>query len=176
MGYGAIEYEPFVSMQAHLKITASEEVPGRFDDAPVQVQVDLEVLDYEESEDDGGKWIGHTFRDWLSFAVDKNTGKIGISKSKKAKLTRVIIATIGEEYTHNGKFEPPMLSGHELRSRVARSGKDEDGNHSRLKAETVMPKPKRPKKDADLEGVDVESLDMSEAPDILKPSDEKQAS
>ena len=29
-----------------------------------------------------------------------------------------------------------------------------------------MGKPKRPKQDADLEGVDIESLDMSEPPDF----------
>jgi len=166
MGYGAITYEPFTSMQAHLKILTSEEVDGKFEDTPKQVMCEFEVLDYEESDEDDGKWIGHKFRDWLAFAVDKNTGKIGISKSTKAKLNRVITATLGKEYTHNGDFEPNMLEGHEIRSRVARSGKDEDGNHSRIKAETVMPKPKRPKQDADLEDVDVESLDMSQAPDF----------
>jgi hypothetical protein len=59
-----------------------------------------------------------------------------------------------------------MLAEAEIRSKVVRSGKNEDGDHSRLKAETIMGKPKRPKQDADLEGVDIESLDMSEAPDV----------
>jgi len=62
---------------------------------------------------------------------------------------------------------------HEIRSRVARSGKHEDGDHSRIKAESIMPKPRRsqPKQDADLEDVDVESLDM-EAPDFSDLKDE----
>jgi hypothetical protein len=62
---------------------------------------------------------------------------------------------------------------HEIRSRVARSGKHEDGDHSRIKAETIMPKPRRPKQDQDLEGIAVESLGMSEAPDFSNLKEEK---
>jgi hypothetical protein len=51
----------------------------------------------------------------------------------------------------------------------------QDGDHSRLKAETIMGKPKRskgkPKKDADLEGIDIENLDMRQAPAVLQPKD-----
>jgi hypothetical protein len=36
-----------------------------------------------------------------------------------------------------------------------------------------MQKPRRPKQDQDLEGIDVESLDMSEAPDFSNLEEEK---
>ena len=168
MAYGNVSYEPFTSLQAHLKISEVEEVDGKFEDTPKQVQCEFTVLDYEESEEDNGAWIGWKFRDWFGFAVDKKTDAVGISKSKKAKLPALIKAALpnGEQLIARGEFEPSMLMDAEIRSRVARSGKNEDGDHSRLKAETIMPKPKRPKQDADLEGVDIESLDMSEAPDF----------
>jgi hypothetical protein len=172
MGYGAVEFTPFTSQQAHLKIIEVEETDGKFEDTPRQVQVDFKVLDYEESDDDNGEWINWEFREWFGFAVDKKTGKIGISQSPKAKLPNLIKATLGKEFTSNGRFEPSMLMDQEIRSRVARSGKNEDGDHSRIKAETIMGKPKRPKQDADLEGVDVESLDMSEAPDFSNLGEE----
>src|SRR5215208_6750866 len=172
MGYGAVTYEPFVSQQAHLKIVAVEETEGKFEDTPKQVQVEFSVLDYEES-DDNGEWLDWNFRDWFGFAVDRKTGDIGISQSPKAKLPNLIKATLGKEFTSNGKFEPDMLVGHEIRARVARSGKDESGDHSRIKAETIMQKPRRPKQDQDLEGIDVESLDMSEAPDFSNLEEEK---
>jgi hypothetical protein len=173
MGYGAVTYEPFTSQQAHLKIIDVDETDGKFEDAPKQVQVAFEVLEYEESEDDNGEWIGWTFRDWFGLSVEKKTGNIGISQSPKAKLPNLIKATLGKEFTSNGKFEPSMLMDHEIRARVARSGKDESGDHSRIKAETIMQKPRRPKQDQDLEGIDVESLDMSEAPDFSNLEEEK---
>jgi len=174
MGYGEVEYTPFTSMLATLEIIDAEEVDGKFEDTPKQVQVEIRVVDYEESEEDGGAWIEHTFRDWLAFSVDKTTGRIGISKSPKAKLRAVIRNTLGEGVITRGEFEPEKLIGQLFRSRVVRSGKHEDGSNSRIKAETVGPPSKRPKKDADLEGVDAESLDMGrqqkadnpEAPDF----------
>jgi hypothetical protein len=168
MGYGNVSYEPFTSLQAHLKISEVEEVDGKFEDTPRQVQCEFTVLDYEESDDDNGAWIGWTFRDWFAFSVDKKTGDIGISKSPKAKLPNLIKSALpnGKQLIEKGEFETSMLAEAEIRSKVVRSGKNEDGDHSRLKAETIMGKPKRPKQDADLEGVDVESLDMSEAPDF----------
>src|SRR5215216_4319962 len=171
MGYGAVTFEPFTSQQAHLKIIDVEETDGKFEDTPKQVQVEFKVLDYEESEDDGREWVDWTFKDWFGFAVDKKTGTIGISQSPKAKLPNLIRATLGKEFTSNGRFEPSMLMDHEIRSRVAKSGKHEDGDHSRIKAESIMRSPRRPKQDADLEDVDVESLDM-EAPGFSDLKDE----
>jgi hypothetical protein len=167
MGYGNVSYEPFTSLQAHLKISDVEEVDGKFEDTPKQVMCEFTVLGYEESEEDDGAWLGWKFRDWFGFSVDKKTGAIGISKSAKAKLPALIKGALpdGEQIIARGEFEPSMLMNSEIRSRVARSGKNEDGDHSRLKAETIMPKPKRPKQDADLEGIDVEGLDM-EPPDF----------
>jgi hypothetical protein len=168
VAYGAVSYEPFTSLQAHLKIIDVEEVDGAFEDTPRQLRIEFKVLDYEESEDDGDTWINWTFRDWFGFSRDKKTGEIGISKSTKAKLPNLIKATLGKEVIERGEFDPPMLMDHEIRARVARSGKHEDGDHSRVKSDSIMPKPKRPKQDRDLEDVDVENLDTdaSEAPDF----------
>ena len=172
MGYGAISYEPFTRQQAHLKIIDVEEVEGKFEDTPKQVQVEFEVLGYEESDDDDGEWISHTFREWFGFSVEKKTGNIGISQSPKAKLPNLIKVTLGKEYTSNGKFEPSMLMDHEIRARVARSGKNEDGDHSRVKAETIMGKPK-PRKEVEAEeNKDFGDLDMSEAPDFSNLGEE----
>jgi hypothetical protein len=167
MGYGAVTYEPFTSQQAHLKIIGVDEVDGKFEDTPRQVMCEFEVLGYEEQDDDNGEWIGWTFRDWFAFSVDKKTGTIGISQSPKAKLPALIKFALpnGKRLIEHGEFEPVMLMDAEIRSRVARSGKNEDGDHSRLKAETIMGKPKRPRQDADLEDVDVESLDMGDQPE-----------
>lgn len=160
--YGSVSYEPFTSLQAHLKIVDVEETDGKFEDTPKQVQLEFEVLDYEESADDDGAWIGWTFRDWFGFSLDKKTGAIGISKSPKAKLPNLIKATVGEKVIDRGEFDPPMLKDHEIRARVVRSGKNEDGDHSRIKGDSIMPKPKRPRQDRDLEGIDVESLEVPE--------------
>jgi hypothetical protein len=166
MGYGAVSYEPFTSMQAHLRITDVEEVEGKFEEAPLQVQCEFKVLDYEESEDDDGAWLDWTFRDWFAFSVDKKTGGIGISKSPKAKLPNLIKAVLpdGQQVIDRGEFESSMLMNGECRARVVRSGKNEDGDHSRIKADSLMPRPKRSKKDRDLEEVDVENLDIPEPP------------
>jgi len=145
MGYGSVSYEPFTSMQAHLKIAEVEEVDGAFEDTPRQVKCEFEVLGYEESEDDGEEWVGWTFTDWFGFSVDKKTGDVGISKSAKAKLPNIIQAALhpdGQKVIDSGTFEPEMLKGKEVRARAVRSGKNEDGDHSRIKAESLMPKPR----------------------------------
>jgi len=170
MGYGSVSYEPFTSLQAHLKVHEVEEVDGKFEDTPKQAKVEFKVLDYEEREDDDDASIGWTFSDWFGFSVDKKTGKIGVSKSKKSKLRGLIATTLGEEVIDKGTFEPKMLMDCEIRAQVVRSGKNEDGDHSRVKSGTIMPKPKKKRgdseaADADLEGVDVENLDM-EPPDF----------
>jgi hypothetical protein len=175
MGYGSVSYDPFTSQQAHLKIIGVDEIDGKFEDTPLQAQVEFKVLDYEESDDDNGEWIGWTFRDWFGFTVEKKTGNVGISKSPKAKRPNLIKGALpnGEQVIKRGEFESSMLMDREVRSKVVRSGKNEDGDHSRLKAETIMGKPKRPKKDQDLEGVDVENLDIPEAPDFSNIEEEK---
>ena len=111
--------------------------------------------------------MGWTFRDWFAFSVDKKTGAIGISKSPKAKLPNLIKAALdpdGQKVIDNGTFEPGMLMDKEIRAKCVRSGKNEDGDHTRIKAESMMKKPKTSKKDRDLEDIDVENLDIPEPP------------
>jgi hypothetical protein len=175
MGYGTVDFEPFTSQQAHLKIFEVEEVDGKFEDTPRQVRVEFEVLDYEESDDDDREWVGWKFTDWFGFSANKKTGDVGISKSPKAKLPNLIKAALpnGKQLIERGEFEPNMLLNAEVRARVARSGKNEDGEHSRLKAETIMGKPK-PRKEVEAEeDKDFEGIDMSEAPDFSNLGEEK---
>jgi hypothetical protein len=167
MGYGAIEHEPFVSMQALLKIVGSEERDSKFEDTGKEVEAELKVLTYEEQDDDDGAYIGHQFRDWFGFKKDEKSGRIGVAKS--SKLGNLIKATLGEEVIDRGTFEPKDLEGVRIRARVVRSGKNEDGNYSRIKWDSIMPPPKSKKSSEaeDLNGVDVESLDMGPgAPDF----------
>jgi hypothetical protein len=169
MGYGAIEHEPFVSLQALLKVVGSEERDSKFEDTGKEVELELKVLNYEESDDDEGAYIGHQFRDWFGFKKDERSGRIGVAKS--SKLGNLVKATLGEEVIDNGTFEPKDLEGVRIRAQVVRSGKNEDGNYSRIKWNSIMPPRKGTsngkKPDADLEGIDVENLDMGpDAPDF----------
>ena len=164
MGYGAIEHEPFVSMQALLKVVGSEERDSKFEDTGKEVEAELMVLSYEEQDDDDGAYIGHQFRDWFGFKKDEKSGRIGVAKS--SKLGHLIKATLGEEVIDRGTFEPKNLEGAGIRARVVRSGKNEDGNYSRIKWNSIMPPPKSRKANEDLDSVDVETLKMdSEPPD-----------
>jgi hypothetical protein len=172
MGYGAIEHEPFVSMQALLKIVGSEERDSKFEDTGKEVEAELMVLSYEEQDDDDGAYIGHQFRDWFGFKKDERSGRIGVAKN--SKLGNLIKATLGKEVVDRGTFEPKNLEGVCIRARVVRSGKNEDGSYSRIKWDSIMPPPKSKKSSEDLNGVDVENLDMGpDAPDF---SDLSQAS
>lgn len=167
MGYGAIEHEPFVSMQALLKIVGSEERVSKFEDTGKEVEAEIKVLTYEEQDDDDGAYIGHQFRDWFGFKKDEKSGRIGIAKS--SKLGNLIKATLGEEVIDRGTFEPKDLEGVRIRAQVVRSGKNEDGNYSRIKWNSIMPPPrsKNSSEAEDLDGVDVENLDMGpDAPDF----------
>ena len=167
MGYGAIEHEPFVSMQALLKIVGSEERVSKFEDSGKEVEAEIKVLTYEEQDDDDGAYIGHQFRDWFGFKKDEKSGRIGIARS--SKLGNLIKATLGEGAIDRGTFEPKDLEGVRIRAQVVRSGKNEDGNYSRIKWNSIMPPPKSKKSGEaeDLEGVDVENLDMGpDAPDF----------
>jgi hypothetical protein len=164
MGYGAIEHEPFVSMQALLKIVGSEERDSKFEDTGKEVEAELKVLTYEEQDDDDGAYIGHQFRDWFGFKKDERSGRIGIAKN--SKLGNLIKATLGEEVIDRGTFEVEDLEGVRIRARVVRSGKNEDGNYSRIKWDSIMPPPKSKQSNADPEGADVDDLPGIEALDV----------
>jgi hypothetical protein len=164
MGYGAIEHEPFVSMQALLKIVGSEERDSKFEDTGKEVEAELKVLTYEEQDDDDGAYIGHQFRDWFGFKKDERSGRIGVAKN--SKLGNLIKATLGEEVIDRGTFEVEDLEGVRIRARVVRSGKNEDGNYSRIKWDSIMPPPKSKQSNADPEGADVDDLPGIEALDV----------
>jgi hypothetical protein len=52
MSYGIIEPEAFTSMMALLRITSAEEAEGKFEDTPLQNAFEVEVLSYEEQDED----------------------------------------------------------------------------------------------------------------------------
>jgi hypothetical protein len=58
MSYGIIEPEAFTSMMALLKITSAEEVEGKFEDTPLQTSIEIEILSYEEQDEDDAARIG----------------------------------------------------------------------------------------------------------------------
>jgi hypothetical protein len=142
MSYGIIEPEVFTSMRALLKITSAEEAKGKFEDTPLQAAFEVEVLSYDEQDEDDGARVGYKFQDWGSFKKDPKTGKIGIAPG--GKLWNLIAATLGEECIHRGEFSPEHLVGKRVRAQVVRSGKNFDGKYSRLKWDNIWtaPKPK----------------------------------
>jgi hypothetical protein len=83
MSYGIIEPEAFTSMMALLKFTSAEEAEGKFEDTPLQTAFEVEVLSYEEQDEDDAARIGHKFQDWASFKKDTRTGGIGIAYGGK---------------------------------------------------------------------------------------------
>jgi hypothetical protein len=83
MSYGIIEPEAFTSMMALLKITSAEEVEGKFEDTPLQTAFEVEVLSYEEQDEDNAARIGRKFQDWAAFKKDTRTGGIGIAYGGK---------------------------------------------------------------------------------------------
>jgi|SRR5829696_7765795 len=146
MSYGIIEPEAFTSMMALLRITSAEEVEGKFEDTPRQTAVEVEVLSYQEQDEDDAARIGHMFQDWASFRKDTRTGRIGIAYG--GKLWNLIAATLGEECARRGEFSPEQLVGKEFRAQVVGSGQNFDGKYSRLKWDNIWkaPQPKaRPK-------------------------------
>src|SRR5215208_5537412 len=140
MSYGIIEPEAFTSMMALLKITSAEEVEGKFEDTPLQTAFEVEVLSYEEQDEDDAARIGHKFQDWASFKKDTRTGGIGIAY--RGKLWNLIAATLGEECARRGEFSPEHLVGKQLRAQAVRSGKNFDGKYSRLKWDNIWLVPK----------------------------------
>ena len=94
MSYGIIEPEAFTSMMALLQITSAEEAEGKFEDTPLQTAFEVEVLSYEDQDEDDGARVGHKFQDWASFKKDTRTGGIGIAYG--GKLWNLIAATLGE--------------------------------------------------------------------------------
>jgi hypothetical protein len=140
LSYGIIEPEAFTSMMALLKITSAEEVEGKFEDTPLQTSVEVEVLSYEEQDEDNDARIGHKFQDWASFKKDTRTGGIGIAYG--GKLWNLIAATLGEECARRGEFSPEQLEGKQFRAQVVRSGKNFDGKYSRLKWDNIWQAPK----------------------------------
>jgi hypothetical protein len=162
MSYGIVEPEAFTSMMALLKITSAEEAEGKFEDTPLQTAFEVEVLSYDEQDEDDGAHIGHKFQDWASFK-DTRTGGIGIAYG--GKLWNLIYATLGEECIRRGEFSPEQLVGKHFRAQVVRSGKNFDGKYSRLKWDNIwkVPKPK-----ARLEVPEVEEDDEPEAPDFSR--------
>jgi hypothetical protein len=141
MGYGAIEHDPFVSLQALIKIVDAEEQDGKFEETPLELKTELRVLTYEEQDEDDEAYIGHDFVYRFGFKKEQKSGRIGIVKS--SKLGNLIKATVGEEVIDRGTFEAADLIGQKFRAQIVRSGKNEDGPHSRVKWNTMMPAPKR---------------------------------
>src|ERR671910_2616785 len=107
MSYGIIEPEAFTSMMALLKITSAEEVEGKFEDTPLQTAFEVEVLSYEEQDEDNAARIGHKFQDWASFKKDTRTGGVGIAYG--GKLWKPIAAPLGEEGIRRGEVFPEHL-------------------------------------------------------------------
>jgi hypothetical protein len=168
MSYGIIEPEAFTSMMALLKITSAEEAEGKFEDTPLQTAFEVEVLSYEEQDEDDAARIGHKFQDWASFKKDTRTGGIGIAYG--GKLWNLIAATLGEECARRGEFSPEQLVGKQFRAQVVRSGKNFDGKYSRLKWDNIWKAPKskaRPEvPEVEEGGGFVEDEDEPEAPDF----------
>ncbi len=162
MSYGIIEPEAFTSMMALLQITSAEEAEGKFEDTPLQTAFEVEVLSYEDQDEDDGVRIGHKFQDWASFKKDTRTGGIGIAYG--GKLWNLIAATLGEECIRRGEFSPEHLVGKRFRAQVVRSGKNFDGKYSRLKWDNIWKAPK-PKERLEVPD-EVEDDDEPEAPDF----------
>jgi hypothetical protein len=165
MSYGIVEPEAFVSMMALLQVTTAGEAEGKFEDTPLQTAFEVEVLSYEEQDEDEGARIGHTFQDWASFKKDPRTGGIGTAYG--GKLWNLIAATLGEECIHRVEFSPGQLVGKRFRAQVVRSGKNFDGKYSRLKWDNIFPAPKpKARPEARPEVPELEDDDAPEPPDF----------
>ncbi len=137
---------PFQSMQAVLEITEAKLEAG---DYGPQIRADIKVVD----DGMGGKEDGATFADWFGFGKQQNPDKPRISpRSKAGQLTRV---TIGEP---KGSLKIADLVGCRFKAQV---GLNKAGTYSKVVSDTLMPAPRDDvQQDDDLEGIDVESLDM----------------
>jgi len=143
---------PFQSMQAVLEIVDAElELDGEY--GP-QIRVDLEVVnDGKDGSDNGSR-----FMDWFGFGKQQNPDKPRISP--RAKAGQLIRVTIGEP---KGPLKISKLVRHRFRAQV---GLNKAGTYSKVVSDTLMPAPKNAgDEDEDLEGIDVEGLDMSHDPE-----------
>jgi hypothetical protein len=142
---------PFQSLQAVLEIVDAELEHG---DYGPQIRVDLEVV----SDGKDGSENGTRFMDWFGFGKQQNPDKPRISpRSKAGQLVRV---TVGEPM---GSLKLSKLVGHRFRAQV---GLNKAGTYSKVVSDTLMPAPKdAADEDEDLEGIDVEDLDMSRDPE-----------
>src|ERR671911_382078 len=109
MSYGIIEPEAFTSMMALLRITSAEEVEGKFEDTPRQTAVEVEVLSYEEQDEDDAARIGHKFQDWASFKKTTRPGRIGTPCG--GNLWNLTAPPWGEGCARRGEFSPEDLVG-----------------------------------------------------------------
>jgi len=140
---------PFTSMQAVLEIKDAQlDLEG---DYGPQIHATMTVLD--DGKD--GEENGTTFQDWFGFGKQQNPEKPRISpRSKAGQLIRV---TIGEP---KGSLKISNLIGERFRAQV---GLNKAGTYSKVVSDTLMPAPKDVGKD-DLEGIDVENLEMDPPP------------
>jgi hypothetical protein len=176
MGYGVIEHEAFVSMRALLKVVRADEVEGQYEEKPVQAEVEFKVLNYEESDEDDGAYIGHQFRDWFPFKKDEKSGQVGIGSG--SKLHNLIDAALGAD-AFRTEFDVDDLLGKQIRAQVIRSGKNQDGKYSRVKWDNISPPPRKKVKAGsgaeDDGGPDVDDLAGIEALDVTKDADNESA-
>jgi hypothetical protein len=147
---------PFQSMQAVLEITDAELEQS---DYGPQIRTDLKVV----SDGKHGDENGITFGDWFGFGKQQNPDKPRISPRSKAG--QLIRATLGEP---KGSLRISSLVGQRFRAQV---GLNKAGTYSKVVSDTLMPAPKDQSSDEeDLEGVDVERLDMGPNEDPEPPN------
>jgi hypothetical protein len=142
---------PFTSIQAILEIVDAVLEHG---DYGPQIRVDLEVIEDGKDGDDNGA----RFMDWFGFGKQQNPDKPRISpRSKAGQLIRV---TVGEP---KGSLKISKLVGHRFRAQV---GLNKAATYSKVVSDTLMPAPKADAdEDEDLEGIDVEGIDMGSDPE-----------
>jgi hypothetical protein len=151
---------PFQSMQAVLEITDAALEQG---DYGPQIRVGLEVVnDGKDGEENGTE-----FQDWFGFGKQQNPDKPRISpRSKAGQLIRV---TIGEP---KGSLKVSKLIGQQFRAQV---GLNKAGTYSKVVSDTLMAAPTGAfDEDEDLEGIDVEDIDMGNEPEAPDFSDLKE--
>jgi hypothetical protein len=150
MGRAYIEPEVFESGRALLEVVSAEDFAGEVKKGPEtgkkfeKVNLELEVISYEEQDDDGGKWIGETFSDGAYYKANK-AGQFGVPPT--GKLPEYIKAIEGEEHfaaIKSGRvtFEPESLVGGRLRATVDKN----DGGYSVVLWNTIYPATKKKKK------------------------------
>ena len=146
MGRQYVEHEAFESMRALLEILESEDYAGKntkTGEAFEKVNLELRVVDYEESDEDEGEWIGATFSDGAYYKEDR-AGNFGVPPA--GKLPNYIKSSKGEEYFDEIKkglrqFEPEDL----IKGRVRAQVDVNDNGYSTVVWNTIGPATKRKK-------------------------------